>query len=236
MEDFNLHLTGDVHAIGAAHNLAARVHRQPPPPRQRRSGSTRTAILWPRVVDISDRALRRSSIGLGGRENGYPRETEFVITVASEVMAVLALAMAVAGAGAEDVLPPGSGRPIHGTLLEELLRTNTTVYRHDMESAEFPEEDEFLALGLRCRLATPLLAGARAIGMLSLVRRRAERVHARGDRARRAARTARRDARCRTSARTRRNGRQSTSCAAFRLSAPTSSRSSRTSCAPRWRR
>ena len=79
--------------------------------------------------------------------------------------------MAVAGAGAEEVLPRGSGRPIHGTLLEELLRTNTTVYRHDMESAEFPEEDEFLALGLRCRLATPLLAGARAIGMLSLVRR-----------------------------------------------------------------
>src|SRR5207344_1621993 len=49
-------------------------------------------ILWPRVMDISDRALREIVIGLGGRENGYPRETQFVITVASEVMAILALA------------------------------------------------------------------------------------------------------------------------------------------------
>src|SRR4029077_20815013 len=61
--------------------------------------------------------------------------------------------MAVAGAGATEVLPPGSGRPIHGTLLEELLRTNHTVYRRDMESADFPEEEDFLELGLRCRLA-----------------------------------------------------------------------------------
>jgi signal transduction histidine kinase len=79
--------------------------------------------------------------------------------------------MAVAGAGADDVLPPGSGRPIHGTLLEELLRTNLTVYRKDMQGADFPEEEEFLELGLRCRLAAPLLQGARSIGMLSLVRR-----------------------------------------------------------------
>jgi len=82
--------------------------------------------------------------------------------------------MAVAGAGADDVLPPGSGRPIHGTLLEELLRTNQTVYRKDMEGADFPEEEEFLELGLRSRLAAPLLQGARSIGMLSLVRREPE--------------------------------------------------------------
>src|SRR5215204_1806422 len=54
------------------------------------------AVPWPRVVDISDRALRQVIVGLGGRENGYPRETEFVITVASEVMAVLALASSLA--------------------------------------------------------------------------------------------------------------------------------------------
>jgi formate--tetrahydrofolate ligase len=91
MEDFNLHLTGDVHAIGAAHNLAGAfldnsLHHKNPlniDPR---------GILWPRVLDISDRALRHVVIGLGGREDGVPRETEFVITVASEVMAVLALA------------------------------------------------------------------------------------------------------------------------------------------------
>jgi formate--tetrahydrofolate ligase len=91
MEDFNLHLTGDVHAIGAAHNLAAafldnHIHHG------NALGIDVFNILWPRVLDISDRALRKVVVGLGGKENGYPRETEFVITVASEVMAVLALA------------------------------------------------------------------------------------------------------------------------------------------------
>jgi formate--tetrahydrofolate ligase len=91
MEDFNLHLTGDVHAIGAAHNLAGAfldnsLHHKNP------LGIDIHGILWPRVLDISDRALRHVVIGLGGREDGIPRETEFVITVASEVMAVLALA------------------------------------------------------------------------------------------------------------------------------------------------
>ncbi|MEO7664757.1 MAG: formate--tetrahydrofolate ligase [Candidatus Limnocylindrales bacterium] len=91
MEDFNLHLTGDVHAIGAAHNLAAafidnHIHHG------NALGIDPLGVLWPRVVDISDRALRNVVVGLGGTENGYPRETQFVITVASEVMAVLALA------------------------------------------------------------------------------------------------------------------------------------------------
>jgi formate--tetrahydrofolate ligase len=91
MEDFNLHLTGDVHAIGAAHNLAGAfldnsLHHKNP------LGIDPRGILWPRVLDISDRALRHIVIGLGGREDGVTRETEFVITVASEVMAVLALA------------------------------------------------------------------------------------------------------------------------------------------------
>jgi formate--tetrahydrofolate ligase len=91
MEDFNLHLTGDVHAIGAAHNLAAAFidnhiyHGN-------QLGIDARTVLWPRVVDISDRALRETVVGLGARENGYPRQTGFVITVASEVMAILALA------------------------------------------------------------------------------------------------------------------------------------------------
>jgi formate--tetrahydrofolate ligase len=91
MEDFNLHLTGDNHAVGAAHNLLAAfvdnslTHNNP-------LGIDPLGVLWPRVVDISDRAIRRAIIGLGGRENGYPRETEWEITVASEVMAILALA------------------------------------------------------------------------------------------------------------------------------------------------
>ena len=91
MEDFNLHLTGDVHAIGAAHNLGAafidnHIHHG------NALAIDELGVLWPRVVDISDRALRKVVVGLGGRDNGYPRENEFVITVASEVMAVLALA------------------------------------------------------------------------------------------------------------------------------------------------
>jgi len=91
MEDFNLHLTGDVHAIGAAHNLAAafidnHVHHG------NALAIDANSVLWPRVMDISDRALREIVVGLGGRDNGYPRQTSFVITVASEVMAILALA------------------------------------------------------------------------------------------------------------------------------------------------
>ena len=91
MEDFNLHLTGDNHAVGAAHNLLAAfvdnslTHGNP-------HGIDPLGVLWPRVVDISDRAVRKAIIGLGGRETGYPRETEWEITVASEVMAILALA------------------------------------------------------------------------------------------------------------------------------------------------
>jgi len=95
MEDFNLHLTGDVHAIGAAHNLAAafidnHLHHG------NALGIDVDSITWPRVVDISDRAVRRAVIGLGGRENGPPREAEWQITVASEVMAILALASSLA--------------------------------------------------------------------------------------------------------------------------------------------
>ena len=91
MADFNLHLTGDVHAIGAAHNLASAFldnslhHRNP-------LRIDPLSITWPHVVDISDRSLRHMVIGLGGSEHGVPRETQTVITVASEVMAILALA------------------------------------------------------------------------------------------------------------------------------------------------
>jgi len=79
--------------------------------------------------------------------------------------------MAVAGVGAERVLPPGSARPIKGTLLEEILRTGQPTYRRDMENPGYPEEERFRELGLRSRFVTPLFLGARTIGMLSLVRR-----------------------------------------------------------------
>jgi signal transduction histidine kinase len=132
------------------------------------------------VLEAANRCARAlsSSLELDQAFDAFIREMRGLLPF--DRMAIVlsengvAQVMAVAGAGADAVLPPGSGRPIHGTLLEELLRTNQTVYRRDMSGADYPEEDEFLALGLHCRLATPLLQGARAIGMLSVVRRDAD--------------------------------------------------------------
>jgi signal transduction histidine kinase len=129
------------------------------------------------VLEAANRCARAlsSSLELEQAFDAFIREVRGLIPF-DRIAIVLseegtARVMAVAGAGAEEVLPPGSARPIHGTLLEELLRTNQTVYRRDMRDADYPEEEEFLALGLRCRLAAPLLLGARTVGMLSLVRR-----------------------------------------------------------------
>ena len=90
MENFNLHLTGDIHAITAAHNLisamidASLFHGNP-------LEIDDHNIPWRRVVDLNDRALRNVIVGLGKRVDGVPRETGFDITVASEIMAILAL-------------------------------------------------------------------------------------------------------------------------------------------------
>jgi formate--tetrahydrofolate ligase len=91
MEELNLHFTGDVHAIGAANNLLAAMidasilHGNP-------HDIDALRIPWRRAVDMNDRALRRVTIGLRGRANGYPRETGFDITAASEVMAITSVA------------------------------------------------------------------------------------------------------------------------------------------------
>ena len=91
MEDLNLHFTGDIHAIGAANNLLAALldasilHANP-----HKIDALR--VDWRRALDMNDRALRHVALGLGGRANGYPRETGFDITAASEVMAILAVA------------------------------------------------------------------------------------------------------------------------------------------------
>jgi formate--tetrahydrofolate ligase len=91
MEDLNLHFTGDIHAIGAANNLlsamidASILHGNP-------HQIDALRIPWRRAVDMNDRALRDIAIGLGGRANGYPRESGFDITAASEVMAIMAVA------------------------------------------------------------------------------------------------------------------------------------------------
>jgi formyltetrahydrofolate synthetase len=90
MEDFNLHFTGDVHAVGAANNLLAAfidtsIMQGNP------LNIDPYSITWNRVVDISDRVLRDIIVGLGKKTNGRPRQTGFDITVASEVMAILAM-------------------------------------------------------------------------------------------------------------------------------------------------
>ena len=90
MEDINLHFTGDMHAIGAAHNLLAAMLDNHLQQGNRLNIDPRTITLQ-RVVDMNDRALRFLVLGLGGRTNGIPREGGFSITVASEVMAILCL-------------------------------------------------------------------------------------------------------------------------------------------------
>ncbi len=91
MEEINLHLNGDFHAVTAAHNLLAAAldasiyHGNP-------LGIDPRTITWPRTLDVNDRELRYTVVGLGGRPHGVPRENAFVITAASEIMAILALA------------------------------------------------------------------------------------------------------------------------------------------------
>jgi formyltetrahydrofolate synthetase len=103
MEDFNLHLTGNIHAISSAHNLVAaaldaRLYHESRQTDEQlaKAGLTRVDIdpyniSWNRVVDMNDRALRKIVLGLGGRLDGVPRESGYDITVASEIMAILAL-------------------------------------------------------------------------------------------------------------------------------------------------
>ncbi len=91
MEEINLHLNGDSHAVTSAHNLlaaaldASLLHDNP-------LDVDPSTITWPRALDVNDRELRYTVVGLGGKAHGVPRESQFVITAASELMAVLALA------------------------------------------------------------------------------------------------------------------------------------------------
>ena len=102
--------------------------------------------------------------------------------------------MATAGHLADEVLRPGEALP-PGALIEEVLRTGETVYRRDMSDHAYPEEKTLVEIGLRSRVAAPLLLGARPIGMLSILRNDAGRLRARRGRAREPARPARRDRR-----------------------------------------
>ena len=91
MEEINLHFTGDMHAITSANNLLCAIidnHLQ----QGNALGIDPRRILFKRCMDMNDRALRFINVGLGGKVNGVPREDSFLITVASEIMAILCLA------------------------------------------------------------------------------------------------------------------------------------------------
>jgi formate--tetrahydrofolate ligase len=91
MEDINLHFTGDLHALTAAHNLIAAMLDA-----RLSQGNDLDIdvndVAWPRAIDMNDRALRETVVGLGGKSGGTPRESSFILTAASELMAVLCLA------------------------------------------------------------------------------------------------------------------------------------------------
>ena len=91
MEDINLHFTGDFSAVEKAHNLLAALIDNNIQSRKRSLGIDPRTVLWKRVMDMNDRALRDVIVGLGGTTGGVPRQTGFDITAASEIMAILCL-------------------------------------------------------------------------------------------------------------------------------------------------
>ncbi len=122
MEDINLHFTGDFHAITAAHNLLAamldnHIHWG------NALGIDVRRVVWRRVIDMNDRALRQIVQSLGGTGNGYPRESGFDITVASEVMAILCLAR-----------DPADLRDRLARIVVGYTRDRTPVTAHDLKA------------------------------------------------------------------------------------------------------
>ena len=121
MEDINLHFTGDMHAITAANNLLCAIidnHLQ----QGNKLGIDTRRILFKRCMDMNDRALRFTNVGLGGKANGVPREDGFQITVASEIMAILCLANDL-----DDL------KTRLGNILIAYKTDNTPVYARDLE-------------------------------------------------------------------------------------------------------
>ncbi len=122
MEDINLHFTGDMHAITSANNLLCAIldnHLQ----QGNLLGIDPRRILFTRCLDMNDRALRNVIVGLGGKINGMPREDHFMITVASEVMAILCLA-----ADLDDL------KKRLGDILVAYTFSNTPVYARDLQA------------------------------------------------------------------------------------------------------
>ncbi len=129
------------------------------------------------LLDAVNRCARAlgSSLELGEAFGAFIRELRGLLPF-DRVAIVLAeggdaRVMAAAGAGADELFPAGSAHPLAGTLLEDVLTSGQPVYRRRLDPARYPEERQFRELGLGSRLAAPLIAAARPIGMLSVVRR-----------------------------------------------------------------
>jgi signal transduction histidine kinase len=128
------------------------------------------------LLEAANRCARAlgSSLALDQAFSAFIRELRGLIPFDRAAIVLAeggrAQVMATWGEGAEAVFPPGTSRPVTGSVLEEVLK-GRTVYREDMQDRHHPEEEQLLSLGLRCRLVAPLLLGARTIGMMSLVRR-----------------------------------------------------------------
>jgi len=128
------------------------------------------------LLEAANRCARAlgSSLDLNQAFGAFIRELQGLVPFERTAIVLAedgtAHVMAVAGEASETVFPPGSTRPVSGSVLEDVLR-GQLVYREDMGDRRHAEEDGLLELGLRCRLVAPLLLGPRAIGMLSIVRR-----------------------------------------------------------------
>jgi signal transduction histidine kinase len=127
------------------------------------------------LLEAANRCARAlgSSLELERAFGAFIRELRGLIPFARMTLVLVdadrAEVMATAGVAATKVFPPGTRRPIQGSVLEEMLE-GRLVYRADMEPPEYPEEEELLALGLRSRVVAPLQVGPRTIGMLGIVR------------------------------------------------------------------
>jgi signal transduction histidine kinase len=128
------------------------------------------------LLEAANRCARAlgSSLDLDQAFGAFTRELRGLVPFERTAIVLaegsVAQVVAAAGAGAETTFPPGSARPVEGSILEQVLQGHV-VYREDMSDRLYAEEDDLLGLGLHCRLAAPLLLGPRAIGMLSVVRR-----------------------------------------------------------------
>jgi signal transduction histidine kinase len=132
-----------------------------------------------RRIDVLDAATRcaralGSSLDLDEAFAAFIRELRGLVPFDRTAIVLAdqesARVIAAAGAGADTVFPTGTRRPVADSVLAEIMASAQTVYRPDMQDALYAEEREFSGLGLRCRLCAPLLVGATAIGMISIVR------------------------------------------------------------------